>query len=266
MKAITLYESGLSTAQVAKECGYKSHVSVLNILGKNSIPTRNREQYMVGKSNARKYCLLEDFYSYGVNTEAKAYLLGLLYSDGWVSTSKPTSYTVGFGSTDLELVEIVAGILESNHHIREVKSKKASYKRMYELRLDSKVLVSDLIALGCVQRKSHILTYPSDLGPDMDRHFIRGLWDGDGSVKHTRIAEGKPYLRLSLVGAKALLEGVRSVVETKLNVIGHIITHGAVFRLSYGKGAKLLYDYLYANSTYSLSRKKNAGLLFANNE
>ena len=266
LKAIELYRTGLSTDQVAKECGYKSHVSVLNILSKNNVPTRNKNQFMVGKSNARKHVLLEDFYSYGVNTEGKAYLLGLLYSDGWVSTSKSTSYTVGFGSTDIELVETVAGILEADHSIREVKSRRESHKQMYELRLDSKTLVLDLIALGCVPRKSHVLTYPSKLGPDMDRHFIRGLWDGDGSVKHTRVASGKPYLRLSLVGSQGITEGVCSLLETKLGILGHTTTHGSVFRLNYGKGAKAVYAYLYDNATYFLPRKRDAGSLFGNSE
>lgn len=265
-RVISLYQSGLTMSKVAKECGYRSHVSILRILVKAGIPTRSREEFMVGKSNARKHSLVQDLYSYGVNTEGKAYLLGLLYSDGWVSTSKPTSYTVGFGSTDLELVEIVTKILEASHPIRVKKSRKVSHKNMYEVRFDSKLLVSDLIALGCVERKSHVLAYPSNLGPDMTRHFIRGLWDGDGSVTHTRVKEGKPYLRLSLVGSKGITEGVCSVVEEKLGITGHVLEHGSVFRLSYGKGADVLYKYLYDKAAYFLSRKRSNGLPFGNSE
>lgn len=44
---------------------------------------------------------------------------------------------------------------------------------------------TDLIRLGCVPNKSLILKFPSEnifSNPELIRHFIRGYFDGDGSV------------------------------------------------------------------------------------
>lgn len=42
-----------------------------------------------------------------------------------------------------------------------------------------------LIKLGCIQRKTYTLKFPDQsifINPDLIRHFIRGYFDGDGSV------------------------------------------------------------------------------------
>ena len=56
----------------------------------------------------------------------------------------------------------------------------------YKLALISDKLVSDIEKLGVVERKTLTLTFP-DLREDLIPHFIRGYFDGDGSVfLHTR--------------------------------------------------------------------------------
>jgi DNA-binding transcriptional regulator WhiA len=209
---------------------------------------------MSGLRNAKKHCCNESLFSGSISTEKEAYVLGLLYSDGWISTAKHKSYTFGIQSTDLEIPAQVKAILEATHPVVVKKSYSTAHKTAYELRIDSKTLVNSLKRHGVVERKSHCLNAPDSVNQEQLKHFIRGLWDGDGSVK---VRRGK-YPTLSLVGSFDLIVWVCEFLKRELSIFGSLEHHGSVFRLTYHKEAKLLHSYLYDCSNYFLPRKKHA--------
>lgn len=43
-------------------------------------------------------------------------------------------------------------------------------------------MVNFLISHGCVEKKTDKLKFPLDLSDGLKRHFIRGYFDGDGSI------------------------------------------------------------------------------------
>ena len=43
-------------------------------------------------------------------------------------------------------------------------------------------LKDDLIKFGCIPIKSKIIKYPTFLQEELERHFIRGFFDGDGCI------------------------------------------------------------------------------------
>lgn len=58
-------------------------------------------------------------------------------------------------------------------------------KEYSRIQISSKTLTADLLKLGCTPRKSLTLKFPNDgifKSNDLIRHFIRGYFDGDGSV------------------------------------------------------------------------------------
>ena len=67
--------------------------------------------------------------------------------------------------------------------------------KYYQLSLRSKIICEDLKKLGCLQKKSKILVFPteSQVPKNLIHHFIRGYFDGDGSVW-----EGKRYKTIVL--------------------------------------------------------------------
>ena len=123
------------------------------------------------------------------------------------------------------------------------------------LGINDRHLVESLIQCGVARRKSMILTFPSDdaVPASLLNHFIRGYFDGDGSVygnsqspcasfdgNETFLA---PLLEIikQVTGTKANLQRDRSIWCIKLG----------------GKNIiRRLYDYLYTNSTIYLSRKR----------
>lgn len=108
--------------------------------------------------------------------------------------------------------------------------------------ISSKKLVCDLIALGCVQRKSLVLEFPV-LHDDLLKHFIRGYFDGDGCI-----CLSKKFLRavqLTLI-AQCDLNPTKIGKRNKI----HQLTYGG--RLNVLK----ISTFLYEGATAWLDRKR----------
>lgn len=129
-KIIKLYKSGLSCDKIAELLGYKSHVTILNILKKNNIIRRKPKDYLINSERARKYAFNNKFLD--IINEQQAYFLGLMFSDGWVTSSG----CFGIALKDKELLEKVNVILNSTYPINKKINKNG--KEIFELRLHSK--------------------------------------------------------------------------------------------------------------------------------
>lgn len=146
-----------------------------------------------GNQHARKRDLWEDFFS-TIDTEVKAYWLGFLYADGCVSlrrnpkrqTSVISAVQVSAAEQDGHMLRELSQLLYKKDECRlyVYKNRSVTTQNKIYLTINSKRMVEDLIKLGCTQRKSLTLQFPtSDQVPDLlIRHFIRGYFDGDGSV------------------------------------------------------------------------------------
>ena len=113
--------------------------------------------------------------------------------------------------------------------------------------------------MGCVPRKSLILQFPS-LIPALIPHFIRGYFDGDGSVfiskeKHWRSGHITPVIHYRFIGTFAFL----TMLNKFLNLKGNLkrVKNSQAFELSYKRNKKVIpfYNYLYKNATVYLERK-----------
>jgi intein-encoded DNA endonuclease-like protein len=172
-KIIDLYQSGLTTKEVAmrSDCCI-SFVS--KILKENDVPIRGYKKYQYN----------EDFFKI-IDTEEKAYVLGLLYADGNNYVSK-NGYQIRLAlqESDRKTVEKVRDLLAPMKTLTLKKIIRNGVENLYYLlSIDSKIISQQLSTLGCVPKKSMILEYPSWLTDvEFQRHFIRGYFDGDGSI------------------------------------------------------------------------------------
>ena len=111
-----------------------------------------------------------------INTEEKAYWLGFLYADGYVGlTDNRVELTLQL--SDVNHIEKFKTFLNS-----DCKISTNSYRSRLSIK-DEKIK-KDLINLGCTPQKSLILKFPTDdkVPKELIRHFIRGYFDGDGSL------------------------------------------------------------------------------------
>jgi hypothetical protein len=101
----------------------------------------------------------------------------------WVQQKKPTdtvSWRLSIGQKEPELLKKVCALMGSNALIRFSK-KRGVAGAVHTLTFDNDIICTDLRQLGLTARKSLTITFP-EIPPPLIRHFIRGCWDGDGSV------------------------------------------------------------------------------------
>jgi intein/homing endonuclease len=124
-------------------------------------------------SNAsRKYSLNESFFDEW--SAAMAYVLGFWFADGYMRHDK--SYRVSFTSNDIQILKDIRRVMGSTNPIYKTKRDNSSY-----VVLHSKKLFERLIVLGGMQRKSRFIRFP-EIPQEYIKDFVRGYFDGDGSV------------------------------------------------------------------------------------
>jgi hypothetical protein len=172
------------------------------------------ERYGITKRRARRWCDMlgiavskkmiayrEDVFDV-IDTEHKAYVLGLLVSDGCI-VEGPKRYLVSLGSTDREIPEAFRSLVNWGRELyiipADVPKKRLSTE--YRISVGSKIMVERLMALGLRQRKSMREVPALSLDHPMAGHFVRGLFDGDGSVG---IYRNGTTSSCSLVGSEAI--------------------------------------------------------------
>jgi intein/homing endonuclease len=117
------------------------------------------------------YDINEDFFSSW--SPEMAYVFGLIITDGCVSDVGVISLCIN----DRDLLEKVKKVLRSEHKITSSRHQKG----LYHFHFAREKLAADLAKLGVLPKKSLTVKFPQV----PERHladFIRGVFDGDGSV------------------------------------------------------------------------------------
>ena len=118
-----------------------------------------------------------------IDSNDKAYFLGLIIADGCLGNSSTITNIRKFFS--IELTEEDKYILEifnqmANFNKKLIISHKKDLKPRYKLSISSSKIYDDLYALGVRERKSKVGTSIPNLKEKFIPHFIRGVFDGDG--------------------------------------------------------------------------------------
>lgn len=175
-------------------------------------------------------------------TASGAYVLGLIVTDGNVFRRK-NGWTVGFITTDHELIGIVESVLASCLGVTVGKT--SAGKTWWLWRTHDPELVRVLAAYGIGPRKSLTVKFP-EIPSNVLHHFVRGLIDGDGSVMHDK--RGRNSLVLTICsGALDFLNGMKAAVPFKC---GRPSRGTGVWRIAWwGKSARGLRDWIYRESS-----------------
>ncbi len=133
------------------------------------------------EKSLKYYC--NNCYFDEIDTEDKAYFLGLLFSDGYVDARHRVG--IALKDSDVEIIKKMLVYMESDYKISFYSNKgyAGKYKptRYCRVLIASEQMYNALVGHGVVPHKSLILK-PPVLRSDLVRHFIRGFMDGDGSI------------------------------------------------------------------------------------
>lgn len=211
------------------------------------------------RKNRRKYSVNDDYFEI-IDTEEKAYWLGFLYADGWLR-SDSDKIGLSLALEDKEHIEKFKKSLDSKSIIKVYEQKQGFNAGSYYARIliTSSKMKKDLISNGMLEHKTEKITFPNFLNKNLYRHFIRGYFDGDGSITcgGYQVCGNKDF-NIKIVGTKELLNSFKEIlgVNTTLsqrhpdrNVNNYSITIGGNLQV------RRIMDYLYKDSTIYLIRK-----------
>ena len=211
---------------------------------------------MTKRYHSRKYAVDEAFFDRW--SPEMAYVLGFWFADGYMR--KERSYRILFISNDRGVLEAMRSAMKSEHPIRKQKGDNA-----WNVSICSKRLYFALARRGGIRAKSRTITFP-DVPPPYIADFIRGYFDGDGSVFYvdyisTKNHKPRTELRSNFTsGSRAFLEKLMAILYKKLGLtlkkIGSY-NQGRSLKLGYAmKDTRKLLAYLYyPNHSISLQRK-----------
>jgi hypothetical protein len=170
--------------EIGKEYGF-SKVTIGKLMVKCGIARRNQSQarYLAIKegkfANFHYHDINEDFFKEW--SPVMAWVLGLFFTDGCLHKSQGKYYRFTFSSMDIELIEKVKFALNSNQRMKVFKQSYDKSKLIHGFETSNTNIITDLIEIGITERKSLGMKFP-EVPKEYIRHFVRGCWDGDGSV------------------------------------------------------------------------------------
>ena len=139
-------------------------------------------------------------------TPKMARVLGLIYTDGClVRPHGSVKGRLALSQKEPELIEKVLTLLSSNAKLLFT-PKRGITGAVYRVSISNAEVYQDLEKLGVTPRKSLSLTFPEVPVP-LVRHFIRGCWDGDGSVYWEGANARKPCASF-VSGSKEFIEQI----------------------------------------------------------
>lgn len=211
--------------------------------------------------NYQNRCRIDETVFDIIDTEEKAYWLGFIYADGNIS-AEGHRFEINLSTKDLNHMLKLKSFLKGNDIEIRIDTNKGEQYPMCRMSVRNEHLWSALNNKGCVPCKSLILEWPDEKifsSKSLIRHFIRGYWDGDGTIG---LYNGKHGLifNFNALGTSMFLKGVQDFIGlggTLKNASTPSKPNNA-WLLQYSglksrKAARLLYE----NATIYLERKYN---------
>lgn len=200
-----------------------------------------------------KYKVNQSFFD-NLDTENKAYWLGFIAADGCVRSNRKT-FTLSLAGKDKGHLEKFLFDLDSNYpiyeHVKQNNGKKYPGARV---QITNPVLCNSLINHGILPNKTATLMFP-DIPTELWRHFIRGLFDGDGSVSGDNTCPN-----FSICGTEMLLKRVKEILvpgsHIKLYAKGYGMDTFRTLSIGGRKQLEKIFHYFYDDSNVWLDRKK----------
>lgn len=195
---IDLYNRGLSTSEIAKLTNYKTAKSIGDKLKQSGLILRTSSE---AKKITKSYS--DDIFEH-LDADWKAYYLGLLLTDGWITHRKSGPEIVGYSTVDKEIADFLSKCIGKDYQVvtREPgigpSGKTINKSTEYRIVLNSKKMVKDLVRFAVIPQKTYKLKGPL-LHPEELKYLtyiMRGIIDGDGTLGFPSSHPSTMYFRI----------------------------------------------------------------------
>jgi len=239
------------------------------ISNRDIINLYNKHKWTKGSGNykrnvkliKRTYLLNTEFFKV-IDSSEKSYILGFLYADGY-NDQKNGKIQLTLQEQDVDILIKILKCLDSNCEIKYFTKNVNNIERKYvRVIICNKIISQDLVTLGCFQKKSLTLKFPTEeqVPREFISHFIRGYFDGDGGYYFYKNLN---KFNFSVVGSKDFIDGLQKQLINALNftpikIKKDIKSDGiGIYSKSGRKNLMSFADYIYSNATIFLNRKYN---------
>ena len=242
---INMYINGHTLQDIANKYGV-NRWTIKHCLQENEINLRSRSE------SIRKYNIDENFFD-EINTPEKAYVLGLLWSDGCNKTDRGT-VTLKLQEEDRHILEDIKKLMHIDKPLYFYQKTNDNHHNMYSLEITNKHISDMLDVLGMKSAKSLILKFPEWLDKTLYNSFLRGIVDGDGCI-----FKASGQYCVSIVGTKSLCEYIQIFLKS-IDINSKIYSYNdngitvSLYISGKNNSSKFL-DYIYKDATIYLNRK-----------
>jgi len=241
------YKSGMSTKEVGAIYGVTGG-AIQSLFKRVGLATRNSKRYDFNR----------DYFS-SIDTPVKAYIVGFLAADGGLDEK---AISVKVSIKDVSILELIKKEVGSEVPIKYRKGRPLSNGKYIQsdycyIRLSSKKMLDDLIAIGVTPKKSLTLEPPKDIPEKLIKYFILGYFDGDGTINNSNPKNP----RFSFLGTKEFLLFIsKHLVVNAGMTVNNLYNKGNFWQLSWGGSVNAIKfrEYMYDTSDkFSFQRKRD---------
>lgn len=254
------YEGGMAIKQLDK----KYHTDARYLFKKHGITLRTKEEIKGWREKYRPGRMQLNFTFENITKESEAYITGFMFADGYIAGNQ-----LGFRlkHLDVEIVKRIKNFFNENISLRK---EKASIGFV----VSSTLVLKNLGHLGMDGRKTENPRRLPPIENSLIRHFIRGYFDGDGTIFVCNERSNK-YLKCNICCTNIGIledfqeilgkEGIHSTInmekrkgKTMWCVDHYVESNFDMYRLFIRRKEDLykFYKFLYEGATWFLPRKK----------
>jgi intein/homing endonuclease len=268
------------------------------LFAKGYTPTQVADEVKINQKNIHYYInkynikvinkcrthFINDEYFDSINTEEKAYLLGFFIADGNLAL-KGSRFAITVVEQDKNILEAYRENIIPGFEIHTKNKSTLSIKRQNQclVRWGSLHMYNTFVnKYNIIPNKTNYtdFKFPFEKIPqDLVSHFIRGFFDGDGSVSYFNRSSTRKNLFFNFSFVMNSLEftnQIGDIFEELFDIKKVIYTHKGktcdyyTLRFDYSnhrqEAIKYIYNWLYKDSTLYLQRKKDKFSNYINTE
>lgn len=251
-KIIEDYKNGESSNKIAEKLNIHSQ-TIRNFLKRNNIKIRQK--------GLKTYNLDEKFFD-KIDSEEKAYFLGFIFADG---CNTGMSLNIHVAKKDIDILNKFKKAIKYSGDIKLCKPRKIGNSDYISgpsclIKICRKYICDALIKLGCDIQKTNRIKFPEEniVPKYLIRHFIRGYFDGDGSL---HVPKHHPRADVTIAGCPLLMSQMKDFLVNQLDIyLSCKIYKNRNYSMIQGSSIENLMkflDYLYKDATVFLNRKYN---------
>ena len=219
-----------------------SETSLYRIFNKNNVEHKD----------TKKFTLNENYFR-NIDSIDKAYFLGFIAADGCIMKrgKGDFAFRITLNAKDIELIEMFCNCIQTNKPIKKFSKKGFDYA---QITITNKMFAQNLLNIGIEPRKTWGNTIIK-LPDEYMNHFIRGYFDGDGSIT---VGDA-----VNISGFETNMVKLKNILATK-NIYSHFYTDKKEYNTTELTGSFGMLSFSNKTSKYSFLKyiyNNNGGFL-----